>query len=251
MRKILREEIDKKEYLFRYAFSIDVKFENELNNIKFPIAISGDLIDEFKDNNCPLSPYARVIRKENEWVIEDRILISIGKSSTAVGIMFLARLAELGVAAATKTSVEDIMFLVRKEEGKLNIYKGRKTGGKEEEYCVGEFKGYNVGEVNGYNVIIGLEEEVPKVEYEDRLKAIISSDDRFLFGLGKPKSEEYIDLLGLRGELEKHNLHFSSEAYLIPVSKDLLGIVDREKIYKIKKMGEQLGVYAGIGGSFF
>jgi hypothetical protein len=197
------------------------------------------LIEKFKDNKCPLSPYARVTRKENDWVIEDKTLISRGKSSTVAGIMFLYRLAEYGVAADTKTSVEDIMYLVRKEEGKLNIYKGE--GGVS----------YGEGRVMGYNVIEGLEDEVPKFEYEDWQKAIISSDERFLFGLGKLKYEEYIDLLGLCGELGKHNLHFSSEAYLIPVSKDLLGIVDREKIYKIKKREGQLGVYAGIGGSFF
>ena len=212
MRVVLGEGIDKKEYLFTCGFSIDAKFEDDLDNIKFPVGISGEFVDEFTANGYPLSPSVRVIRKENDWVIEDKNLISRGKFSI----------------------VEDRMFFVRKEEGKLNIYIDiGKEEGKLNIYDIRkEEEGSGGGEDNGYISRGGL------IESEDWLKAIISSDRRLLFTLGKPKSEEHIDLLGLRGEFKRHNLHLSSEARLIPVSKDLWGIVDREKIYKIKKMGE-------------
>lgn len=56
--------------LLGYLFSIDVKFEEDLNK-KF---ISDDLKDKFKTEGFPLEDSAMVtIEKENEWVITNNI----------------------------------------------------------------------------------------------------------------------------------------------------------------------------------
>ena len=71
-----------------YLFSMDAKFEDDLNELKNK-KLSYDLKDKFKE--FPLSRYNPMVikEKENEWVITDKMRIN---------------------------------FIVRKEDGKLNIY---------------------------------------------------------------------------------------------------------------------------------
>ncbi|MCK4736142.1 MAG: hypothetical protein KAT65_27050, partial [Methanophagales archaeon] len=91
--KICEEHSDKEPENI-YLFSINVGLEDDLNeNI-----ISEKLKDIFKANGFSLSSYATVAKgKENEWVIID----------------------------------EEEKFIVRKEYGKLNIYRNIKTIGSD------------------------------------------------------------------------------------------------------------------------
>lgn len=71
-----------------YLFSIDTKFEEELNKG----IISEELKEEFKKNGFSLPDNATVKKEEKKWEITD-----------------------------------EKKFIIRKEEGKLNIYEGTKT----------------------------------------------------------------------------------------------------------------------------
>lgn len=157
MMKMLDEEIDGKKYFFTYAFSIDVKFEDCFNRyipignyvgIKLGIVGRG-LKDEFKANKSSFSERAQVTKvegKENGWVIKDRV-------NTIVNTMYRC-----------PPEVDIIMFLVRKEDGKLNIYKGTEKEGEEKKRVSNEKK--ENAPSREYRVIKKLIDETPKAKQQ-------------------------------------------------------------------------------------
>lgn len=111
LRRILKGICD---YVLKYLFSIDAKLEGDLNkNI-----ISKKLKDNFEIGGFPLSDNAKVTKeKENEWVITEEK--SISKPPKKRWKIFLNYIKKETVQVVNQKSQK---FIVRKEDGKLNIY---------------------------------------------------------------------------------------------------------------------------------
>ena len=161
MMEMLDGEIDGKRYCFKYAFSIDVKFEDCLNRsstigtYRYTNSwryVDKELKDEFETNGDPLFPTAQVKKvdgKENDWVI----------------VYWVTKIVSSNNPMDRPTVEGDItVFLIRKEDGKLNIYKGTEKEG-EEKKRVSTGKKENTPS-RGYVVIVGLKEITPTAEQQ-------------------------------------------------------------------------------------